>query len=154
MSHPLWQFSLERYARPGVRDACLAAQDRHAADVNLLLYLAWLEQQGLQRSREDWEALRAMLQACRAAVTGVRRLRRQLSAERAPSRAALLAQARETELALEQLEQGLIHDWHLAHPASPAGPYSLRQQLLWLLPTLVGDRGGLDCLLACLGAGD
>lgn len=152
MSHPLWQFSLERYARAAVRNACLAAQDRHAGDVNLLLYLAWLEQQGLQRRREDWRALRDSLRGCRSAVTAVRRLRRALSGEQAPGRSGLLAQARETELSLEQLEQGLIHDWHLRHPTVPADPESLQRQLLWLLPTLAGDRDTRDGLLDCLRA--
>ena len=38
---PFWDFSLAVYGRPGVAPACLALQQRHGADVNLLLFCAW-----------------------------------------------------------------------------------------------------------------
>ena len=41
-SADLWSFSLWLYGAPGVADACLEAQDRHGADVNLLLWAVWL----------------------------------------------------------------------------------------------------------------
>jgi uncharacterized protein (TIGR02444 family) len=37
-----WSFSLAFYARPGVSEACLALQDRHGRDVNLVLYACWV----------------------------------------------------------------------------------------------------------------
>ncbi|EKE72451.1 TIGR02444 family protein [Oceanibaculum indicum] len=36
-----WSFSLDFYGRPGVAEACLALQDSHGLDVNLLLYCCW-----------------------------------------------------------------------------------------------------------------
>jgi len=36
-----WDFSVRTYREPGVADACLALQDEHGADVNLLLYCCW-----------------------------------------------------------------------------------------------------------------
>ena len=41
-----WDFSLEAYARPGVAPACLDLQERHGADVNLLLFACWLSASG------------------------------------------------------------------------------------------------------------
>lgn len=38
---PFWQFSGIVYRNPGVAAACLALQDRHDLDVNLLLFCAW-----------------------------------------------------------------------------------------------------------------
>jgi uncharacterized protein (TIGR02444 family) len=38
----LWTFSLEVYGKPGVAEACLFLQARHGADVNLLLWAAFL----------------------------------------------------------------------------------------------------------------
>ena len=38
----LWDYAVDLYARPGVREACLALQDRAGADVNLLLLACWL----------------------------------------------------------------------------------------------------------------
>ncbi|MCC4265469.1 TIGR02444 family protein [Oceanimonas baumannii] len=43
----LWQFSEQHYGRPGVAAACLSLQDEHGANVNLLLLLLLLEEQGL-----------------------------------------------------------------------------------------------------------
>jgi uncharacterized protein (TIGR02444 family) len=37
----LWAFCLTLYARPGVAQACLALQDRHGADIPLLLAVLW-----------------------------------------------------------------------------------------------------------------
>jgi uncharacterized protein (TIGR02444 family) len=37
-----WDFSLDVYARPDMRDACLKLQDEAGADVNILLLCLWL----------------------------------------------------------------------------------------------------------------
>ena len=42
----LWAFSLERYGRPGVSEACLALQDRLRVDVNVVLLCLWTAQEG------------------------------------------------------------------------------------------------------------
>lgn len=42
----LWEFSLRVYAIDGVSGACLALQERHRVDVNLLLYCCWLGHTG------------------------------------------------------------------------------------------------------------
>jgi len=36
-----WEFSVRTYSQAGIADACLALQDEHGADVNLLLYCCW-----------------------------------------------------------------------------------------------------------------
>ena len=36
-----WNFSVHTYAKPGVADACLALQNRHGLDVNVLLFCCW-----------------------------------------------------------------------------------------------------------------
>lgn len=36
-----WDFSVNTYRKPGVADACLALQDRHGLDVNVLLFCCW-----------------------------------------------------------------------------------------------------------------
>ena len=45
--NPLWEFSLEFYAQPGVASACLALQDRCGVDVNVLLLMCWCGLQGV-----------------------------------------------------------------------------------------------------------
>ncbi len=36
-----WDFSVGTYRKPGVAEACLALQDRHGLDVNVLLFCCW-----------------------------------------------------------------------------------------------------------------
>jgi len=43
----LWDFSLQLYQQPGVESLCLSLQDGWGGDVNILLWLRWLEQEGL-----------------------------------------------------------------------------------------------------------
>jgi uncharacterized protein (TIGR02444 family) len=71
----LWDFSLEIYALPGVATACLALQERHGMDVNLLLFAVWLASGG--RAIGSAEELRAIAgQATRWHQEVVRPLRR------------------------------------------------------------------------------
>ncbi|MBI4293192.1 MAG: TIGR02444 family protein [Betaproteobacteria bacterium] len=44
--HPFWLFSLRTYGKPGVEQACLRLQDRHGADVNLVLLCCWAAASG------------------------------------------------------------------------------------------------------------
>lgn len=109
--HPLWKFSLAVYGAPGVSAACLELQERRGADVNLLLYAAYVGASG--RGRLD----AAALAACRAAVRpwieaavlplrGVRRaLKADLGAVSAADAAALRQRIAAVEIAAEQLEQ-------------------------------------------------
>src|SRR5208282_5553752 len=43
---PFWQFSLHYYKQSGVSDACIALQDGCGVDVNLMLFLVWLADNG------------------------------------------------------------------------------------------------------------
>ncbi len=60
--HDLWKFSLAVYGAPGVSAACLDLQERRGADVNLVLYAAFVGASG--RGRLD----AAELDACGAAI--------------------------------------------------------------------------------------
>ena len=53
--HPFWDFSLRTYSKAGVAEACLALQERHGADVNVLLYCLWVA------GRRDGRLTRARL---------------------------------------------------------------------------------------------
>ena len=65
MEHPerFWDFSVRNYGQPGVADACLALQDRHGLDVNVLLFCCWF---GCTRGVMDeplWERVLAFSEA-------------------------------------------------------------------------------------------
>lgn len=44
--HPFWDFSLAVYMTEGVGPACIALQERHQIDVNILMFLLWLASTG------------------------------------------------------------------------------------------------------------
>ena len=111
-----WRFSLALYARPGVAPACLALQDRHGADVNLLLLALWLGTSGhrldapagahIARLAADWQ---------QPIVAPLRQVRRRLKQGRGapglpwPDAMALWrGRLAEIELAFEQAEQLLL----------------------------------------------
>lgn len=54
--HPFWDFSLATYGRDGVADACIALQEAHGADVNILLFCAWAGRNGVRLDRAQIEA--------------------------------------------------------------------------------------------------
>ncbi len=54
-----WDFSLNTYAEPAVKDACLAAQDDFGADVNLLLLCLWLGRHQCAPDPKAWQGLLA-----------------------------------------------------------------------------------------------
>ncbi|MCK6431848.1 MAG: TIGR02444 family protein [Aquabacterium sp.] len=63
-----WRHSLRLYAAAGVAPACLALQDDHGIDVNLLLLCCWLGSQGRRLGLRD---MRAAMTAVAAWQSGV-----------------------------------------------------------------------------------
>tara|TARA_A100001037_G_scaffold290312_1_gene303009 strand:- start:1149 stop:1718 length:570 start_codon:yes stop_codon:yes gene_type:complete len=43
---PFWDFSIDLYGRKGVSAACIALQDRHKLDVNIILLSMWMGHSG------------------------------------------------------------------------------------------------------------
>lgn len=118
-AHPLWQFSLDVYAMPGVQAECLLLQDAHGIDVNVLLYCTWvgacgrrsLTSQDIVRAREAVAAWQSdVVQPLRAA----RRAAKRLAADAGYVRASIA----EAELAAERVEQDML--FALAPAASQA----------------------------------
>ncbi len=44
--NPFWDFSLAVWGREAVEPACLALQERHGIDVNVLLFCGWAGRRG------------------------------------------------------------------------------------------------------------
>ena len=57
--NPFWDYSLSRYAAPGVAQACIDLQDRLGLDVNLLLFCCWAGHRGHRLSAAELERLLA-----------------------------------------------------------------------------------------------
>ncbi len=120
----LWDFSLAVYARTGVADACLALQDRHGADVNLLLFcLWWACHGGGWLTAAELDSARAAAGAWQLQVVvplrAVRRaLKVPLGAPRGPAEK-LRQRVKDVELEAERLEQSMLAASFAASPAAP-----------------------------------
>lgn len=115
--HGLEAYAAALYGRPGVTEACLELQDRHGADVNLLLAACWLAARGVRLDPDAAERLRELAAAWRENVVAplrqVRRALRPLATDlggsAAGSRAARLrAEVAAVELEAERLVEGLL----------------------------------------------
>lgn len=109
----LWSFSLSVYDAPGVADACLAAQDGHGADVNLLLWAAWLAAQGHLLTAEELAEAQAATDPWRdEVVRPLRAIRRRLKTGPAPAPDAitdpLRQQIKAAELEAERVQQQVL----------------------------------------------
>lgn len=116
----LWGWSLSVYGRPGVAAACLTAQDRHGADVNLALWAAWTGAvHGHLLTGAEAAAAREAVEAwSREVVVPLRSLRRRLKTgplpAPAPATDALRNRIKAAELEAERIEQSVL----AAHPAA------------------------------------
>jgi uncharacterized protein (TIGR02444 family) len=134
LHNPLWEFSLATYSLEGVAPACIALQDTFGADVNLLLYAAWLAQMDrrlclahlteLEESIADWRD---------NVVQPLRSLRRQLG-EYIAARA-IREQLKALELQAEQQQQAMMHTFHRKSGEQIRAPRPLEANLSLVLKT-------------------
>lgn len=114
--HPagsFWDHSLAFYARPGVEGACLALQERHGLDVNMLLLCLWLGRGGVRLDQRGVARLMAAAKPWHdhavVPLRGVRqRLKRPLGAIPADAAEALRQRVKALELEAERLEQDAL----------------------------------------------
>jgi len=108
--HPFWDFALRVYKTPGVSDACLEIQERHGADVNVLLFCCWLGESGRGAVTPERlaESCRAVASWHESVVKKLRAVRRVLKSgiEKAPSdlAATLRTQIQKYEIDAEHIE--------------------------------------------------
>lgn len=111
LDNPFWQFSLQRYALPGVADICLQLQQDVSVDINLLLWCLWLEEQGHQLNDKDWFAGQRAIAATNSdLIRPLRALRRMLPRQEQSYRDCLAI-----ELAAEQRAQAELYQYFLQH---------------------------------------
>ncbi|MEK9719734.1 MAG: TIGR02444 family protein [Quisquiliibacterium sp.] len=152
----LWQFSLRFYRAPGVAPACLALQDAHQVDVNLLLCLLWRAAQGDCIDPDRLAKLESAVAGWRAQlVAPLRGLRRELkerSALTLPGVAPLREKIKALELEAEHLQQQRLAQVALqsdpraaaapgpANPGTPQDPGELARAHLRHYETMLGCR--------------
>lgn len=105
-SAELWTFSLAVYDVPGAAPACLALQDRHGVDVNLLFYCLWAGARGRPLSRAELKSLTAVVARWREEVIlPLRSVRRNLKRELDDDAQDLRGRVLDLEIEAERLEQ-------------------------------------------------
>ena len=117
----LWDWALSAYAKPGVEATCLALQDEHGLDVDVILWLAWRASRGEAPTVDGLAEARALSEAFQVCVVApLRSARRALrpppAGVVAPRAAALRDAVLSVELAAEQVEMEGLE----ALPADPA----------------------------------
>jgi uncharacterized protein (TIGR02444 family) len=136
---PFWDYSLAVYARPGVAEACLALQDRHGLDVNILLFCCWAGQRGRALSAAELEGLMAAVGPWHEGVVKpLRAVRRWLKGQStAPGAAAeaLRQEVKAQELEAERIEQQILAETLVLGEGAPAAALAaanLKAYLAWL----------------------
>ena len=133
---PFWRFSLSLYGRSGVGPACVALQDAHGLDVNVLLFSLWLASEGRCVEADDIAAADAAVRAWRLeAVVPLRAVRRFLKEPPAALDAAAVAALRDrvkaVELESERLQQEALYalrpltDWGVEGAPDTCGPHNM-----------------------------
>lgn len=105
-----WRFSLAVYAAPGVADECLALQESHDIDVNVLLFCAWLAcARKIALTVEDIVGIGAVVGPWHeGAVKPLRNVRRNMKIVPDADVAALRTRVKAAELDAEQYEQAML----------------------------------------------
>jgi len=107
-----WEFAVAVYTQPGVSERCLALQEEHAVDVNILLLAAWLgAARGQSLSCEQAGTLIAETAHWREhVVQAMRSLRRRLKreTEARPEADDVYQAMKAAELEGERLEQRIL----------------------------------------------
>lgn len=116
-TNPFWNFSLRFYAVPNVANVCVALQDEHDVDVNVLLFALWLATKGRHVDHDAMEKIDRHIRDWRERVVRpLRDTRRYLKplSEGDAARAALRQRIKEIELSSERIEQGALFELYAA----------------------------------------
>jgi uncharacterized protein (TIGR02444 family) len=103
----LWRFSLAVYGQTEVAKECLALQDAHGIDVNVLLFCAWLGTQFVDLKPEDIEAASRAVVAWQDEVVRPLRAVRQ-RAKTLSGNEKFRASVKDAEIKAEQIEQAML----------------------------------------------
>lgn len=156
-----WEFSLRTYNAAGAAEACLALQDEHGADVNMILYCCWaggraapLDEAGLTRAlavSRDWggqvvQPLRSVRRWMKAAGCAGGQVDREACLK-------LRERVKALELAAEQLQQQALAALPLP-PGGERGPPAIAANLRRYLEAIEAgfDRDTRDRLLVIVRA--
>jgi len=140
---PLWDFTLRLYRSPGVPEACLAVQDRHQADVTLLIYGVWVGAEGRAALTPDQTQAAADAVAAwhNEIVRPLRAVRRRMKTGPAPAPGAQTEALRESlkavEIGAEKIEL-LVLEGCAPPPGDLPADQAIRHNLTMILARTAG----------------
>jgi uncharacterized protein (TIGR02444 family) len=110
---PFWRFSLHFYRHAGVSDACIGLQDEQGVDVNLLLFLFWLADDGRTLAADEVKKLDDAVRDWRnLTIVPIRDIRRKLKGARtivdAAAQEVFRNKVKAIELDAERLQQAAL----------------------------------------------
>jgi len=136
MNNPFWEYSLEVYSVAGVATHCLALQDEFDADVNVVLYGAWLGSSNLQLTSPHLDSLERRIGPWRdTVVRPLRSLRRKLRGEPEAYR-----EMKALELTAERQQQDEMYR-HFAESALTPAVDPLMENLVLIVTSHDSDTG-------------
>jgi uncharacterized protein (TIGR02444 family) len=127
---PFWRFSLHFYRQSGVSDACIALQDDCGVDVNLLLFLFWLADDGRFLSADEVKKLDDTVRDWRnLTIIPTRDTRRKLKGARTlvepGKQEAFRNKVKAVELEAERLQQEALYAFTQSGPlGTEAAPHA------------------------------
>lgn len=141
-----WRFSLEIYAAPGVAAECLALQERVGADVNVLLFCAWLGWRGVTLAADDIASICPIVDEWQKSVVLPLRSARQFMREMPDDKIIeLRKRISADELEAEKIEQAMLFRYaETRWPFDKGGSSAAAAQNNLLL--YIGSRGHLAAL--------
>jgi uncharacterized protein (TIGR02444 family) len=111
--HPYWRFSIAFYARPGIQELLLKAQE-DALDINMMLYALWQAGERHSVSSGDFVKLNeAIADWRRTILLPIRALRHSLKSR--DKGGELYAQAKALELSSEKVQQQIMYTQAIHH---------------------------------------
>jgi uncharacterized protein (TIGR02444 family) len=118
---PFWRFSLGFYRQAGVSDACIALQDDCGVDVNLLLFLFWLADDGQLLSADEVKKLDDKVRSWRElTIIPIRDTRRKLKGARTlvdpGAQEVFRTKVKAIELDAERLQQQALYAFTRSGP--------------------------------------
>ena len=113
LDNSFWQFSLAVHGAPGVDAECLALQDTHGIDVDVLLFCAWTGARGIVLTDAQMTEIETLVRPwrdtaiapLRAARRGIKTLPQMADADVAALRKDVAA----LELRAEQIEHAMLY---------------------------------------------
>src|SRR5262249_1547403 len=125
-----WEFSLAVYSKSGVPDACLELQDKHGADVNIVLFMLWVADQERHLSADDVGSIINLTADWQREVVRPLRLTRRFLKAPAPEwqlleTATLRTRIKADELEAERLQQSVMANFFHAHSMGQADEFEV-----------------------------